>query len=245
MTDNPVSTPSNPPTFKLLYLNQGTGEHGRLPPGSLVEIGGVTGSTFTVGGVPVLLANGTNSGVDTNLNLQDVYDFSTTGSINLTAGKNFTIRSSGQDAFQIDAGTGNVSISGTVNGIDLNNFFASFQAHINGIGAKHTATEVTVDTSALQSISGANVQEVIESIDTAIGEIATTTAVIQTYEFIQETAQVAWYVTHAKNSRRPTVTIYDEDGAMTLADEVKVIDANTVRIAFSTPQSGRAILLLF
>jgi len=315
------------PVFKLLYLNQGTGEHGRLPADGIVEIGGVAGNTFTVGGIPVMLADGSSSagggGLNLQLSLQNVYDYSTNGTINLTSGKNFTIESLNNKIFQVDAATGRVTISGdltvlgsgiiegtlanvdqisitppnsstsglliepangvtmatdlvrvraqksgpsvftidlsgntllkqltvsgTINGINLNNFFDSFQAHINGIGIKHRATEISVDDTNFQNIYGTNVQQALDSIDEVITNVSTggEVALVRTHEHQQDSAQVAWYITHAKNSRRPTVTIYDEDNVMTFADEVKVIDQNTVRVAFSTPQRGRAIILLF
>ena len=104
------------PVFKLLYLNQGTGEHGRLPADGIVEIGGVAGNTFTVGGIPVMLADGSSSagggGLNLQLSLQNVYDYSTSGTINLTSGKNFTIESLNNKIFQVDAATGRVTISG-------------------------------------------------------------------------------------------------------------------------------------
>lgn len=153
----------------------------------------------------------------------------------------FTIDSSGNTQLK------QLSVAGTINGVDLSRFFSDFQDHINGLTNKHSAADVTADTTGLQNISGTTVQQALESIDQALSNVegGGSPSSIRTHEHVQNTAQVAWFITHAKNSMRPTVTIYDDENVQTFPDEVKILDANTIRVAFSTPQSGRAIILLF
>lgn len=313
-------------TFKVVYLNEGTGELGRLPDNAIINAGGVSGQSFTVGGKPLLFADGTatdgSQGVVLNVTLQSAYDKSD-GTINLSIGKDFTINALNQKIFQVDASTGRVTITGdltvlgsstvvegtlanvdqvvinppdgatsgliiepmvgvtmgtdivrirdshagpsvftidsngntllkqltvggTINGIDLTQFYADFQAHVGGIGLAHSADQISADTTGLQRISGSTVQEAIESIDTALENISSgSNAVIKTYEHVQASALQVWFITHAQSSMRPTVTIYDEDYVQVFPDEMKVVDANTVRVTFGTAQAGRAIILLF
>lgn len=313
--------------YKLLYLNEATGEHGRLPDFAIVNAGGTVGPTFTVGGKPLLFADGTaTDGSNTSViavSLQQVYDASSVATINLASGKDFTINALNQRIFQVDADTGRVTITGdltvlgsstvvegtlanvdqvninppdagtvgliiepmvgvtmgtdlvrvratnggqpvftidangvtylkqlvvgeTINGIDLLQFYSDFQAHVNTPAPnKHAASEISVDDSSLSNIFGDDVQEVIESIDQKISTVVSGGTAIQTHEHVQASPNIVWFITHAKNSMRPTVTIYDGDNVQTFADEVKILDANTVRITFGSPMSGRAIILLF
>jgi hypothetical protein len=48
----------NDKVLKLLYLNRDLGETGLLPDGAIVNIGGVSGDNFTIGGKGVMLADG-------------------------------------------------------------------------------------------------------------------------------------------------------------------------------------------
>ena len=311
-------------TFKVVHLFSDSGELGRLPDGGIINAGGVSGNTFTVGGKGLLFSDGTStdgSPVNLNLTLQGAYNFGS-GTIDFSAGKNFVISALNQKIFQVDAATGRVTITGdltvlgsstvvestlanvdqvsinppagvtsglliepmvgitmstdlvrirnvnsgppvftidasgntflkqltvggTINGIDLAQFYSDFQNHINGSGIKHAATEVSVDETNLQNVSGSTVQEVVESIDSAIGGLSGNSGVVQAYEHFQSTPSQTWTVLHAKNSTRPNVSIFDEVNDQVLPDEVKILDNNTIQVLFNTPQAGRAIILLF
>jgi|DEB19_MinimDraft_2_1074335.scaffolds.fasta_scaffold116258_1 hypothetical protein len=65
------------------------------------------------------------------------------------------------------------------------------------------------------------------------------------YEHVQATPATTWVVVHNKNTEKLQPTIWDSVNELLYADVVKIIDPNTVFIHFSTPQQGRAILLLF
>lgn len=312
-------------TFKVIYLNAGSGELGRLPDNAIINAGGVVGPHFTVGGLPLLFADGTTTdgspGVNLQVTLQQVYDSSAVAAIDLTAGKNFSINALNQKIFQVDASTGRVTITGdltvlgsstvidgtlanvdqvsinppdastsaliiepmvgvvmgtdvvrirsqhagpavftidsagntslkqlavagTINGVDFTAFHNAFQTHIGLGGTKHSADQISVDPTNFQNISGNDVQEVLESIDSAIGAGPGSGSIL-THEHIQNTDATVWIITHGKGSMRATVTIYDVDYIQVYPDEVKVLDPNTVRVTFNTAQDGRAMILLF
>ena len=100
--------------YKILYLSH-AGEHGRLPDLGIVNIGGTLGPTFSVGGKPLLFADGsTTDGSPPSLSntLQGAYNASTPATINLATGKPFTINALNSKFFSIDPNTGKVTITG-------------------------------------------------------------------------------------------------------------------------------------
>lgn len=102
--------------FKVLYVNPGTGEHGRLPDLGLTNIGGTTGPTFFVGGKPLLFADGTatdgsNSALLANT-LQGVYNMSSPATVNFISGKDLQFTAVSGQYFNFNADTGKVTISG-------------------------------------------------------------------------------------------------------------------------------------
>ncbi|WP_300760149.1 hypothetical protein [Janthinobacterium sp.] len=103
----------------LLYRDKTLGEMAILPPGAIVDIGGVTGPNFTIGGKGVILSDGTTSdgsgsgGILFKPTTQIVY--------NNTAGEALTVCTSGKDIvwqatngrqLRFDADTGQVDITG-------------------------------------------------------------------------------------------------------------------------------------
>lgn len=102
-------------TFKLLYHGTG-GERGRIPDLAIVNIGGTIGPTFTVGGRPLMFADGTSTGPGgtspISTNFQSIYNASTPATINLSAGNPFTITALNNNSFFIDPVTGKVTITG-------------------------------------------------------------------------------------------------------------------------------------
>lgn len=72
-----------------------------------------------------------------------------------------------------------------------------------------------------------------------------TGAAVVGHEHIQSVASSLWTIVHNKGSKRVQVTIWDSDDEQLHADVVKIVDVNTVTIAFNTAITGRAILMLF
>ena len=60
------------------------------------------------------------------------------------------------------------------------------------------------------------------------------------YSQVQYTSEIEWNITHGLN-KVPSVTCYDEAGN-TLYGTIEVIDNNTIKIKFSFPIKGKAIL---
>ena len=102
--------------FKPVVL-ESDGILGRLPDGSIVNIGGTSHNTFTVGGKGILLEDGSTTGGGSALSLNQAYINSVPENgevrIKLTSGKDFTITDLLSNAFfKVDAETGKVSITG-------------------------------------------------------------------------------------------------------------------------------------
>jgi hypothetical protein len=248
--------------FRPTFLIEELGELGALPDGAITNIGGVSGTTFTVGGKQVLFEGDVVLG---SSNLQGTYDNSTTAQINLATGKDLVIAGLAGKKLTVSAATGDVSITGAlsvlglINGIDVVALstslatLASSVTVINGqltshldaslIPAKHAASQISVNPAAFVSVTGTTVQEALESIDTKLTGVVAGSS--YGYEYTQTTPNIVWMVVHGYNTRRVQVTIWDESDNMTFADTVSIVDSNTVRIVFNTPAAGRAILMLF
>lgn len=109
--------------IRPLYLDQGKGFPKSIPSGAILDVGGVAGPTFTVGGRELMFADGTSTGPNSflRISLQQVYDNSgsRTGpilpaSIALAPGKHFVIKDDNTSNvyLKVDADTGKVTISG-------------------------------------------------------------------------------------------------------------------------------------
>jgi hypothetical protein len=107
------------PIFKVLYLNPNTGEQGRLPDLAVINAGGVSGPTFTVGGRGLLFSDGTSSdgsngsGITFSTSLQGAYDKSNVpANIILSTDKHFVLTALNSNFFSVNANTGKVTITG-------------------------------------------------------------------------------------------------------------------------------------
>lgn len=330
------------PALKLIYLVEELGEYGLLPDGAIVNVGGVQGPNFLIGGKALLFSDGSTtdgSGVSTNIarpDFQTVYQNSVGEAfIDFTSGKDFVFQAVNNKQFRFDADTGEVTISGDltvlgdtitvthavvntdqitihqsagnytpfimepivgvvpivnvvdikvaysgasvftigptgttfiqslntglINGIDLNalaqtvsDHDASIAAlridlnsHLEPTGIKHTAAQVSANTEGLSPVSGTDVQEVIESINTALSNIIATVSNVKVYEHVQLAAQDPWTITHSQDSRRIQITVWDSSDEVMIPAKIKIVDSNNVSISYGVPVTGRAILMLF
>lgn len=105
-------------TLKPIYLVDTLGEHARLPDGAIINAGGVSGPTFTVGGRGLLFDDGTSTGgvqPSLTVNFQDVYSNSEdTALIDFSAGKHLILHAVNDKLFTFNADTGDVTISGNL-----------------------------------------------------------------------------------------------------------------------------------
>jgi hypothetical protein len=120
MSQLPVNNGTTQSVFSPLYLDRKRGFATGVPANAILDIGGVVGPGFTVGGRPLLFADGTssNGGTASFISLQSSYESSSTANnpavINLIAGRDLIIDSpSGPGvSFKIDSITGAVTIGG-------------------------------------------------------------------------------------------------------------------------------------
>jgi ribosomal protein L30E len=240
--------------LKLLYLNRDLGEAGLVPDGSIVNIGGVSGSDFTIGGKGVVLADGTTTGpLGTNtITLQKAYDNSENGILILNSEKDLFFEGTSNQGMRISGLTGDVNIdsdltvndvviNGLINGtIDIQNFYDDFQNHVNNdIEVKHTARQISISNSDLTVITANNVQDAISEIDSYLKQ----TSGMQSFVFEETVGMTTWEILHGKNSTNAAITIFDETGSTIIPDEIKIIDSNTLNVVFYTAQQGKAVII--
>lgn len=312
--------------YRVAYLNNSLGELGRLPDNAIVNIGGTSSPSFTVGGKPLMFADGTSTGPGANagFSLQAAYSNGTDGTINLTADKHFILTALNTQIFAVDANTGkvtitgdlevrgsstvvegtianvdqiqiappnstttalliepqlgvtlstnlvtfktqfggspafnitgagvteartltvadNLTVGGTINGINLSSFYSAFQTHISTPGVRHPAGDIST-AGPFTTIGSGSVEQVLSNIDSLLTANANA---VRTYRHNQVTAVLVWTITHNKNSDNVTATIYDNTGEQVWADRVRIIDLNTIEVSFNTAMAGYAVLLMF
>lgn len=236
--------------FKPVYLDEVLGELGRLPDGSLINIGGTSSPTFTVGGRALLFADGSSTAPDSGVGttLQVAYSNSLNpAQINTTAGKNIIFNATNGTKFTFNANSGAVTIEGALNlsGLLNGTSVSSLIDHINAATspAKHTAEQVSFDDTGLTNVAGNTVQEALESIDSQLTSF--NAANVIGFEYIESVPSTTWVISHGGNSAKIQATIWDETESAILPDSITITDMNTVMVKFSSPQAGRAILMLF
>lgn len=238
----------------LLYLNFDLGETGIVPEGAIVNIGGVSGDNFTIGGKGVVLADGTTTGPNGSnvIGLQKVYDNSATGNLYLSGSKGLNILGSSNLGMRIDGGTGainidapltidDVTITGLINGsIDIQKFYDDFQKHANNdVTPKHTALQISVANSDMTVLTASNVQDSLSQIDVFLANLKN----IKTFVYEEINGATLWVIQHAKDAINPNINIYDAAGSLILPDSVKIIDNNVIHVEFAEPQTGKAVIL--
>lgn len=109
--------------LKPVYLVDALGEYANIPNGAVINIGGVSGPTFTVAGKPLLFADGTSTDGspvgNITIDLQTVYTNSVGSAfIDFTIGKDLVFQAKNGKQFRFNANTGLVTITGdlTVHG---------------------------------------------------------------------------------------------------------------------------------
>ena len=241
--------------LKLLYLNQDLGEAGLLPRGAIVDIGGVSGTNFTIGGKGIVLADGSTTGPNgtSTQSLQTVYDNSEYGTINLSFGKDFKLLGSNNRGLSVDALSGkvtidgntflaNVTISGLINGeINLTQFYNTVNTHLAEDDLiKHRSTQISVSTANFNVLT--STQET-KSLQSVINEIDDNLNSLKTYVHVETVGSVEWVIPHNKNSINAILFIYDDVGNQILSDSITIIDQNNIRVQFNVAQRGRAVIM--
>ncbi len=230
--------------FKPIYLDEALGELGRLPDNSIVNIGGTSSTTFTVGGRALLFEDGSSTGPSTGVGftLQVAYGTSLVpAQINTIAGKNIVFNATNNNKLVFNADTGAVTIDGLLNGVPVADLINHINASLSP--AKHSAEQISFDDSGLTNVSGSNVQAALESIDSQLTTIGVGNVV--GFEYIQVAPATVWTIVHNVGSTKVQATVWDETNAAILPDAITIIDGTTVYVVFASPQAGRAVLMLF
>lgn len=309
------------PILRPVYLIEELGELGRLPDGSIINVGGVVGPNFTVGGRGLLFDDGssTSAGSGTGFTLQVAYGNSAVpAQIDLTMGKNIVFNAINQKKFIFDAGTGTVTIEGDLNVLGLSNVIEGTVSNLDQVNilppvgnvpaltiepmvgitptanlveikavngglnvfsvlpsgttqvtnliidgtlngtavqtivdhlnastspAKHTADQISFVDTGLANVHGSDVQTALASIDSKLSTIGVGN--VTGFEYVQITPADTWTINHNVGSRRIQSTVWDEAYEAIFPDQILSVDNNTVTIRFSSPQAGRAILMIF
>lgn len=225
----------------------------QLQNGAIINAGGTSHSTFTVGGRGLLFDDGssTSPGSGTILNsLQGAYDGGATGEILLATNKPFVIQGDAA-RLEVDISTirlfgnvftqsltvaGNITISGLINGVNVSELDQQVLDHFAGSPAlRHSALDVSISPQIPNMPSATNVQEALVALSTSA----------QGYEYVKSTPSTVWTIQHNKNSRRAQVSIWDNTGNLIIPNAVSIIDANQISVSFTQPQGGTAIIFLF
>ena len=233
----------NPIILSPVYISEKYGELIKIPDNSIINVGGVGGSTFTVGGKSLIFSDGTlsdgSNGSIRNLflpTLQESYDNSTLALIKLIEDKDFTIEADNGFQFSINASTGSVTINGNL----------VIDGNVTAGNLPFDALDILSSTENFTFVTGNNVQEALESIDYAFKNVITNNGgTVQPYHHIQEEAAATWIIQHNKSSKRVQISIWDTNNELLFSDNVRIVDENTIVVSFSTPANGSAILMIF
>jgi len=155
---------------------------------------------------------------------------------------------SGLPVFAIDAAgdvhVQNILIGGLANGIDLVAFYNAFTAHVAPGAGKHAAADISYSAGANVHVTGTNVQQALDSIESELASI-TVAANVVGFEYIQAVPAAVWTINHNSNSKRVQVTVWDDTDELVFADTVTLTSVNTTTITFNTAIAGRAVLMIF
>ena len=154
MSENLISKDIGAPenVYVPVYVDT-SGVYRRTPRTGLLDIAGIYGSNFTIGGKAVMLADGSSSDGSGAIDLQTVYFHSQAvngaAKINLSAGKDFAICDSlGNSYITVDAETGKVTISGEMSVISsIVKFTGAYQEfnHLNILSSDGGRTALLVE----------------------------------------------------------------------------------------------------
>jgi len=65
------------------------------------------------------------------------------------------------------------------------------------------------------------------------------------YEHIQATPLLTWFIVHNGSTKRLICQIYDENDLLLFAEEVQILDEDTVVVSFGAEQAGSAKIVFF
>ena len=130
-----------------------TGQYGRIPSSALLDISGIYSPNFTVGGKPIMFADGTASDGSSQLDFQAVYFHSKAvdgaARISLQPGKDFAIcDAEGNSYIEVDAATGKITIHGEMAVVSaIAKFEGAYQEfnHLNVLSTDGSRTALLIE----------------------------------------------------------------------------------------------------
>ena len=130
-----------------------TGQYGRIPSSALLDIAGIYSPNFTVGGKPIMFADGTASDGSSQLDFQAVYFHSRAvngaARISLQPGKDFAIcDAEGNSYIEVDAETGKITIHGEMAVVSaIAKFEGAYQEfnHLNVLSTDGSRTALLIE----------------------------------------------------------------------------------------------------
>ena len=139
----------------------------------------------------------------------------------------------------------NLTILGTINGIDIIDLSNSVLSHLTSSAAlKHSASEISVQP-VPQAPGAVNVQQALVALGTAVQNLSALAGAIHGIEFLQMAAETVWYIQHNQNTKRIQWSIWDENDEMIVPDRLMIIDNNNIEVRWGAHQAGRLILMCF
>jgi hypothetical protein len=66
---------------------------------------------------------------------------------------------------------------------------------------------------------------------------------IESFEYVQSASSDSWTITHNLGTTLPSVQVYGADNKVVYPDDIEIITNNVVKVSFSRPQTGRAVVL--
>lgn len=143
--------------------------------------------------------------------------------------------------------SGDVTVSGLINGLSINQINATLTNHLIYDGtAKHSAREISCTPTPVVP-NAYNVQKAIDDLSVAIQNAGGGTGggVGLGYEHVQATGAKTWTISHNLHTKRITFTVYDHDDNMILPDTAKKLDIDTLQVTFSGAQVGSVVIMGF
>ena len=230
-----------------------------LPDGSILNIGGTSLSTFTVGGKGLLFDDGTSTSGDGGANfsaltLQKVYDNTApdnngSATLKLSVDKNLTITNAdgSEPLFSINSSTGEISVplNFKIGEIPFLEFYQEFSQHISGDGQlNHFAANVLIFPIENLIPGTDNVQSALEQLSDKLVQQSSNKSLTAGYEHTQNVASQTWTISHNSDTMRAHVTLYDENWEQIIPEKIKITDRNTITVTLNEPMAGKAMVYL-
>lgn len=154
-----------------------------------------------------------------------------------------------------------------IDGIHLASLYTEYHDHASGMGPRHNASQIILDSPLTFSDGGDNVQLILEFFDSSINTSKENIVDIQNqliqleeavdniefdqalepigYTYIQEVADVVWAITHNKNTKNFTYALFDSSGRQFIPNEVVMVDSNNLEVRLNAPVSGQVNIVFY